>query len=91
MKILILLIFFSSCSSHKERIIRGEWLYLKGYHIGDLIYFDEKKSFEIDDSLNIYKKNIHVGTIKKISWDNELEITSKDGKIGFYKLIDDVY
>lgn len=89
--IFTLLILLSSCSSPKERIIRGEWLYLEGYNIGDLIYFNEKQGFKIDDSLNIYVKNIHKATIKNISWDNELEIISKSGEIGFYKLIDDVY
>lgn len=83
-KILIAFAILSlfSCKTEKEQITSRQWKYQSGYHIGDVIEFDNNY-FTIDDSCKIYKDGVYSGKVKKVSG-KELEIESNDNKIGYY-------
>ena len=83
-KFLMFPMFFLSCESQKEKVIKNQWKYQDGYHIGDVIHFGAARYFSIDDSCKIYRNGDYVAFVKSVNNKTLKLISAKGNEVGFY-------
>lgn len=81
-------LLFWGCASQKEQVMKSQWKYQEGYHIGDVIHFDSTNYFTIDDNGKIYKQGDCIATVKKVS-NKKLQVISNKNEVGFYVFLDE--
>ena len=84
--LVIYLLFIVSCKSNiyceHGKIKHVKWIYVDGYHIGDVIDFNFQHRLEKDCSIVI--NNYKIATLKS-STSKEINILSNDNKVGIYR------
>lgn len=81
-------LLLSACSETRNYFIECRWKYQEGYHIGDVLHFEESGYYSIEDNTKIYRNGIHVATLKEVTKE-KLKIVSIDNEIGLYTFFDE--
>lgn len=81
---LLLLLCFSACGGPGKVPEGSCWKYAEGYHIGDILCFQEQKGWEQRNGSQIFRDSVYVAELHSVSAEKLLVSAPSDGRLGYY-------